>query len=83
MPAPVALQLEGAFGQTEEGARATSRFLGKRQLKVQGFRSYCKWVPGYMRGVLITAPAADIDADVDIRHAFHLRIIITSISSRH
>ncbi|KAI7780876.1 hypothetical protein LA080_015443 [Diaporthe eres] len=76
MPAPVVTQLGGR-------CKATSRFLGKRQLKVQGFRSYCKWVPGYMRGALITAPAADIDADVDIRHAFHLGIVITSIPSRY
>lgn len=41
---------------------------------------YVSGVPRYMRGAFITAQAADIDADVDIRHDFHLHSIITSVT---
>lgn len=35
-----------------------------------------------MRGAFITAQVADIDADIDIRHDFHLRSIIMSVTFR-
>lgn len=74
-------QLEGAFGWKEEGA-TTSRFSSGEIVQGSGVQElpYVSGVPRYMRGALITAQAADIDADVDIRHDFHLHNIITSIS---
>lgn len=72
--------------QREEGA-SNSVVPGDETIQGSGVQELsryplnCKWVHWYMRGALAVALVADIDADVDIRHPFHLRIVITSIPS--
>lgn len=74
-------QLEGVFRWKEEG---TGNFTVQGDETAQGSGVqellYVSGVLRYMRGALITAQAADIDADVDIRHDFLLHSIITSVT---